>query len=197
MKKNLSKPILIGVLIIVVLIFSYFLILNICYDKSELNSEQIAFKIETDDLITEVPDSFQANYISFSNYLSRVYEIEDYQMPGLSVIDGEIDCEESNFDPKSSVISSDIVVNKKEINNKKYCLMYSMSGEEGSIFTQNSYTTVIDDRVYLINFVARYNNCNDYPEEGLVECRIERENFDLDFLVDEEIERIRQAELIS
>jgi len=36
--------------------------------------------------------------------------------------------------------------------------MYSIEGAAGLIFTQNAYTTVIGDNVYLINFVARYNN---------------------------------------
>jgi len=138
-----------------------------------------------------LPDSFKANYISFSDYGSNIFKIEDYHMPGLSVVNGEIDCKETDPNPSAGALTNEVITSKKEINSKKYCVMYSIEGAAGSVFTQNAYTTVIEDDVYLINFVARYNNCSNYPEEELVKCVAERENFNLDALVDEEIKKLK------
>jgi hypothetical protein len=141
--------------------------------------------------ISNLPDSFKADYISFSNFSSNIFKIEDYHMPGLSIVNGEIDCEETNLSPSVSTLTNKVMTSKKEINGKRYCVMYSIEGAAGSVFTQNAHTTVIEDNVYLINFVARYNNCGNYPEEELVKCVTERENFNLDILVDLEVEKMR------
>ena len=161
----------------------------LCDCSNPLNNEVAG--LEYSNRVNNLPDSFKADYISFSNYASNIFKIEDYRMPGLSVINGEIDCEETIANPGVGVLTSEVVTIKKEINNKKYCIMYSIEGAAGSVFTQNAYTTVIGDNVYLINFVARYNNCSNYPEEELVKCVAERENFNLDILVDEEIEKLK------
>lgn len=161
----------------------------LCDCDSLLNNG--AIELEESKRVNNLPDSFRADYISFSNYVSNIFKIKDYRMPGLSVINGEIDCEETIANPGVGVLTSEVITSKKEINSKKYCVMYSIEGAAGSVFTQNAYTTVIEDDVYLINFVARYNNCSNYPEEELVKCVVERENLNLDALVDEEIEKLK------
>jgi hypothetical protein len=146
---------------------------------------------EDSNRVNNLPDSFKADYISFSNYASNIFKIEDYRMPSLSIVNGEIDCEETIGKPGFGVLTNKVITNKKEINSKKYCIMYSIEGAASSVFTQNAYTTVIGDSVYLINFVARYNNCSNYQEKELVNCAAERESFNLDTLVDEEIEKLK------
>src|SRR5680860_704505 len=143
------------------------------------------------DRIDNFSDSIKTDYISISNYNSNVFKIENYRMPGLSVVNGEIDCEETSLDPSLGILTSKVITSKKEINGKKYCVMYSIEGAAGSIFTQNAYTTVIGDNVYLIIFGARYNNCGNYPEEEVAKCTTERKSFNLDLLVDEEIEKLK------
>ncbi len=138
-----------------------------------------------------LPNSFKADYISFQNYGSNIFKVEDYKMPGLRVVNGEIECEETGLSPSMAKLSSEVITNKKEINGKKYCVMYSVEGAAGAIFSQNAYTTVINNNVYLVLFTTRYNNCGNYPEVDLLKCHQERVQFNLDELVDQEIEKMR------
>lgn len=135
-----------------------------------------------------LPTSFQANYISFINYNTGVFAVEDY--PGLSesrVLNGEIDCDE-----RAAESSLPLRVMKKEINGRKYCIGASSEGTAGSVVTTYAYNTVIADHVYLIQFIATYPNCLNYPDTERVKCEVERENFDLDFVVDREIQRMQE-----
>lgn len=132
------------------------------------------------------PDSFKADYISFQDYGSGTFEVAEYPRLESWVENGEIECDETPLESSLPLRTS-----KREINGQKYCVSASSEGAAGSVYTQYAYTTVIGDNVYLIQFVARYPNCDNYPEEENVKCQRERENFDLDILVDQEIERMK------
>lgn len=73
--------------------------------------------------------------------------------------------------------------------NKKYCIIAVSEGGLGSVYTQYAYTTVINNNVYSARFIARYQNCNNYSEIDSGKCQEEREKFDLDILIDREIEK--------
>lgn len=133
-----------------------------------------------------LPDNFKANYISFSNYVSNIFKAEEYPKLESWVENGEIECSETPLESSLPLRTS-----KKEINGKRYCIASASEGAAGSVYTQFSYTTVIDGSVYSINFIARYNNCSNYPEDEVFKCATERENFNLDVLVDEEIEKLK------
>lgn len=135
-----------------------------------------------------LPTGFEANYSSFQNYGSAVFPIDYYKMPGLSIVNGEIECEETN-NLDSSLAPRTI---KKVIQGHKYCIQASSEGAAGSVYTEYAYTTVKGDSVYLVQFVAHDVNCGNYPEEERVKCEIERETFNLDILVDNEISRISE-----
>ncbi len=141
---------------------------------------------DEENIESNLPDSFKANYISFQNYGSNIANIDEYPKLESWVEDGEIECDETP--PESSL---PFRVSKKEINNQKYCISASSEGAAGSVYTQYAYTTVIGSNVYLINFVARYPNCDNYPEEENNECKIERESFNLDKLVNQEIQKMQ------
>jgi len=136
--------------------------------------------------ISNLPSSFKADYISFQNYGSGIFKVTEYSRLEFWVENGEIECDETP--PESSL---PLLISKREINGQKYCIGASSEGAAESVYTQYAYTTVIGDNVYLINFVARYTNCNNYPEEEYSKCKIERESFDLDALVDQEIQKKR------
>lgn len=163
---------------------------KILCDCGDLSGNEIVGP-KNNDVVSSLPNSFKADYISFSNYASNIFKIEDYRMPGISIVNGEIDCEETDLGPSIARLSREVTTIKKEINGKKYCVMYSAEGAASAIFSQNAYTTVIDSNVYLVLFTTRYNNCGNYPEEELRKCHQERENFNLDILVDEEIEKLK------
>ena len=131
--------------------------------------------------------NFHANYISFQNFNSGVFRGTDYPASIDSrFVNGEIDCDETAAESSLS-----LRVSKKEINGKKYCISAFSEGAAGSVYTQYAYTTAIDDYVYLFQFLAHYPHCSNYPDKERLACEKEREIFDLDALVDQEIETIR------
>ncbi|MGI5827236.1 MAG: hypothetical protein ACOX0H_02000 [Patescibacteria group bacterium] len=141
---------------------------------------------EEKDIESNLPDSFKANYISFQNYSSNIFKAEEYPKLESWVENGEIACNETPLES-----SLPLRISKKEINGHKYCIGASSEEAAGSVYTQYAYTTVIGDNVYSVQFVARYSNCDNYPKEESIKCKTERESFDLDILVDSEIEKIR------
>lgn len=141
---------------------------------------------EEERIESNLPDSFKANYISFQNYELNILKSEEYPKLESWVKNGEIECDETPLES-----SLPLRVNKKEINEQKYCISASSEGAAGSVYTQYAYTTVIGSNVYLIKFVARYINCNNYPDKEKRECETERENFNLDILVDLEVEKMK------
>lgn len=138
-----------------------------------------------EDLVSNLPNSFKADYISFQDYTSNIYQADKYPKLESWVENGEIECDETS--PLSSLAMR---INKREINGKKYCVIASSEGAAGSVYTQYTYSTVIGGNIYVINLTARYNNCGNYPEEDLLKCHKEREQFNLDALVDREIEKM-------
>ncbi len=143
--------------------------------------------LQTDekDLASNLPDSFKANYISFQNYGSNIFKAEEYPKLEFWVENGEIECNET---PSES--SLPLRISKREISGRKYCIGASSEGAAGSVYTQYAYTTVIGDNVYSVRFVARYPNCDNYPDNERAQCKTERETFNLDNLVDSEVGRI-------
>lgn len=141
---------------------------------------------EEKDLESNLPDSFKANYISFQNYGFNIFKAEEYPKLESWVENGGIECNETP--PESSL---PLRINKREINGQKYCIGASSEGVAGSVYTQYAYTTVIENNVYLVRFVARYSNCGNYPDKERRQCETERENFNLDNLVDLEVKQIR------
>ncbi|HZJ41873.1 MAG TPA: hypothetical protein VFD51_02565 [Patescibacteria group bacterium] len=151
----------------------------------EVNSVTV-LDIQNDIESSGLPSSFKAEYISFQNYSSGIFKAENYPPAEFKVLNGEIECEETGLGS-----SLPLRISKKEINGNKYCIGAFSEGAAGSVYTEYAYSTVIGDNVYLILFVARYTNCDNYPEEENLKCKTERENFDLDVLVDQEVERMR------
>lgn len=135
---------------------------------------------------SNLPENFKADYISFSNYSLSIFKIKEYLPQEFKVLDGEIDCDETPLESSNLTLR----LNKKDINNKKYCIKAFSEGAAGSVYTEYTYATVIDSHIYSIHFLANYPNCPNYPDKERLECEAERESFNLDILVDQEIERM-------
>lgn len=133
-----------------------------------------------------LPLSFKADFISFSNYISQSHQASEYPHLESWVEHNQIQCDETPLES-----SLPLRKQKREINGKLYCIVAFSEGAAGSIHTQYSYSTVAGDKIYVINFLARYSNCGNYPEEELAKCHQEREQLNLDKLVDQEIERLK------
>ena len=143
-------------------------------------------KILNNEQNTNLPNSFKADYISFQDYNLKIFNIEDYNSTEFEIKDNEIECTETDLS-----LSLPFSISKREINNKKYCISASSEGAAGSVYTEYSYATVIENKVYSIKFIARYPQCDNYPEEESAKCKKERESFNLNGLIDKEIELIK------
>lgn len=141
---------------------------------------------EEGNIESNLPDSFKASYISFQNYGSNVFKVEEYPKLESWVENSEIECDETPLES-----SLPLRISKRQINGQKYCIGASSEGAVGSVYTQYAYTTVIEDNVYLVQFVARYPNCSNYPDKERGECEAERKNFNLDNLVDFEVRQMK------
>jgi hypothetical protein len=141
---------------------------------------------EENDLESNLPDGFKADYISFQNYGSNIFRAEEYPKLESWVENGQIECNETPLES-----SLPLRISKKEINGQKYCIGASSEGAAGSVYTQYAYTTVLEGNVYLVRFIARYPNCGNYPDKERVQCEMERENFNLDSLVDLEVRQMK------
>ena len=143
--------------------------------------------LETDPskIKTDLPASFKADYISFRNYSSGIYKAEEYPRLESWVENGGIECDETA--PESS---QPLRISKRNISGRTYCIGASSEGAAGSVYTQYAYTTVIEGKVYVIKFLVQYPNCDNYPEAENIRCKSERESFNLDILVDNEIEKM-------
>lgn len=141
---------------------------------------------EEGNIESNLPDSFKASYISFQNYGSNVFNVEEYPKLESWVENSEIECDETPLES-----SLPLRISKRQVNGQKYCIGASSEGAVGSVYTQYAYTTVIEDNVYLVQFVARYPNCSNYPDKERGECEAERENFNLDNLVDFEVRQMK------
>lgn len=145
----------------------------------EINEVEL-IDTEVDILDSNWPSIFVADYISFQNYILKSYTISEYKPTEFFVTDGEIDCE-----PTDQLSSQPLRLRKAEINGNKYCVGAFSEGAAGSTYTEYAYATVKGDRVHLMLFVARYPNCSNYPDDERIKCEEERENFNLDLLVDD------------
>lgn len=125
-----------------------------------------------------LPDNFRAEFISFQNYSQTIVKAADYPKGEFWVEKGEIQCQETPLESSLPLRSY-----KKELGGQKYCVAVASEGAAGSVYSQYAYGAVVGSDIHLIKFVARFNNCANYPDAEMKRCQEERENFDLDALV--------------
>jgi hypothetical protein len=140
---------------------------------------------EASEIESYLPNSFKADYISFQNYSLGIFSVAEYPRLEFWIENGEIECDETNLES-----SLPLRISQKELNGHKYCMAAFSEGAAGSVYTEYAYSTVIDNNVYSVQFVARYPSCSNYPTEEKLQCERERESFDLDNLVSQVIEEV-------
>jgi hypothetical protein len=72
----------------------------------------------------------------------------------------------------------------RKINGRDYCVRALSEGAAGSVYTQYSYSTVINGGTVTLDFTLRFPQCLNYDDPQKTACSNERETFDLDGLVD-------------
>lgn len=82
---------------------------------------------------------------------------------------------------------------KKIYNNNTYCIEAMSEGAAGSVYTTYTYITQKDDKLISAKFTLRFPQCLNYDDPKKTACQNERATFDLDSLVDQIINTIKQA----
>jgi hypothetical protein len=73
---------------------------------------------------------------------------------------------------------------KKIIDTRTYCITKVTQCAAGSIYTQYSYVTLVEDKLLNLTFTLRFVQCANYDAPNKAVCELERENFDIDSIVD-------------
>ncbi len=99
--------------------------------------------------------------------------------PKITTSAGSFTCKEGGSEIEPGGITS-----KKVINGRVYCVTTQSEGAAGSIYTTYKYVTTNNGRLTTAEFTLRYPQCLNYSDPQKTECLTERQNFDLDGLVD-------------
>ncbi|MFW6025901.1 MAG: protease inhibitor I42 family protein [Candidatus Woesearchaeota archaeon] len=126
----------------------------------------------------QFPKEIEADYISVQDWKAKVIKNDVKYPEKFKVIENGITCEETTTE--SSFPSR---IYSKEIDNKNYCIEAKSEGAAGTTYTEYAYSTLKDNNLVTISFLAKYVSCGNYPESKRVECEEERETFDLDQVV--------------
>lgn len=119
---------------------------------------------------------FDPEYISSQEWKTRIISLDDKYPPKFSIVNGEIDCE-----TKDDVFDK---IKKRIIDERVYCIEEHSEGAAGSIYKEYAYSTIKEDFLITVSFLARYPQCPNYPEPQKSECEEERESFSFDNIVD-------------
>ncbi len=128
--------------------------------------------VTKDYIFPEKPNTKYLNLYNFS------INIEDtLNTTGKTLLNNEkgLICEES--DPLSSLPSRTRLI-KKEDND--YCLKAFSEGAAGKIYTEYEISYLKDKKLYTLSFLGAFPQCGNYPEEQMIECQQERESFNLE-----------------
>ena len=128
----------------------------------------------------QFPKEIDANYISVEDWKVKIVENESNYPGKFKVIENGITCEET---PAESSLPNRTY--SKVIDNKSYCIEAKSEGAAGTTYTEYAYSTLKDNDLITISFLAKYTSCGNYPEPKRVECEEEREIFNLDQVVSE------------
>ncbi len=147
-----------------------------CYTADGKHFVRELSKEEKENLENNSYKIFDPEYISSQEWKTRIISLDDKYPPKFSIVNGEIDCE----------VRDDIFnkTKKKVIDKQVYCIEESSEGAAGSIYTEYAYSTIKEDFLITVSFVARYAQCSNYPELQKSECKNEREVFSFDSIAD-------------
>jgi hypothetical protein len=76
-------------------------------------------------------------------------------------------------------------VTQKVVNGRIYCITSENEGAAGTTYTTYTYATPKNGKMLSIDFVLKYPQCANYDEDRSAACTKERQDFDLDAIVDE------------
>lgn len=115
-------------------------------------------------------------YVSAQEWPPEVQIINDLdQYPSeVSIESGKFKCEEAA---------------RKTINGRAYCVKEKKEGAAGSTYINYTYSVIVEKSLVTLSFVLQFPNCGNFPEER-TECQQEKDNFNIDRIVDRMVENI-------
>ncbi|MEF8847315.1 MAG: hypothetical protein V5A57_02730 [Candidatus Paceibacterota bacterium] len=151
--------------------------LNNLIDSVEEKAKQ-QLKQETSDY--QFPEQLEADYISARDWEVEVIKNEDEYPEKFEVTEQGIACEEKE-------LNTDLPgkIYPEVINGKSYCIETTSEGAAGTTYTEYAYSTLKDNDLVTISFLAEYVNCGVLPESERIECEEERETFEFDQVISE------------
>jgi len=141
---------------------------SVDWETSVSNNNGISFKY---------PEEFPAKYI---------YPVF---WPPIIIVSAEKDTLDCPVTPAESSLPQRII--SKTINSQTYCIRALSEGAAGSIYTDYYYSSILGDRIITLNLVLQYPNCTNYDDREKTECEKERQDFDLDNIIDKIIKTVQ------
>lgn len=127
-----------------------------------------------------IPDNLDTKHISVRDWWNvEVFATHDEYPPEFKLTEDRISCRETAVEGGLPVR-----ILKKTINGQEYCIKVSSQGAAGSIYKKYTYATVKKGKLITVSFTARYTQCGNYGQPKRSECRRERQEYDLDQVVD-------------
>ena len=140
----------------------------------------ISSKQDVSQAVLQNPPAWSAAYISAQSWPPQVH---------FEAGSDQLNCPETP--PESSLPQRTAL---RKINGRDYCVRALSEGAAGSVYTQYSYSTAVNDGIVTLDFTLRFPRCENYDDPQKTECSNERETFDLDTLVDEMAQNLKFTE---
>lgn len=128
----------------------------------------------------QFPEQLKADYISAQDWKVEVIKDETEYPEKFEVTEKGITCEERKLE-------TDLPgrIHPEVIDGKSYCIETKSEGAAGTTYTEYSYSTLKDNNLVTISFLAKYSNCGNFSEPERTECENERETFEFDQVISE------------
>lgn len=109
--------------------------------------------------------------------------------PIVSISEGKLVCLEtpleSSFPERTSLI---------QVDDRLYCVEAISEGAAGSVYTEYTYSTSLNEKLIKTSFTLQFPRCDNYDEDKKIECENEREVFDIDGIVDRIVKSVEYIE---
>jgi hypothetical protein len=132
-------------------------------------------------------DAEQKIVFSYPKSLEKTYITPQDWPPLLSVSSGDYTC--ATTADTSSQASR---ISERLVNDHQYCISAESEGAAGTTYTSYVYNTQRAEKLISVKFTLRYPQCLNYDDFQQTDCVDERQNFDIDGLIDQMVGSIRE-----
>lgn len=109
--------------------------------------------------------------------------------PIISISEEKVACLEtpleSSFPERTSLI---------QVDDREYCVEAMSEGAAGSVYTEYTYSTSLNEKLIKTSFTLQFPRCDNYDEDKKIECENEREVFDIDGIIDKIVTSVEYIE---